>query len=216
MIRPLPTPEIYDGIAAADSSEVQGWHSDHPIFAHLINELEPEVIVECGTWKGASAIHMAKLTEEHAEISVQRCKIYCVDTWLGGIDHDLNQQDPTSVLPRENGYPRLYFQFLANVKRAGFQDRICPIPQTSINGGRLLNAHGIKADLVYIDGSHEHFDPYEDMKAYWPLVAPGGIMFGDDVNWPGVATSYYRFFLESGLPFRPEIVDKNFWIIRKP
>lgn len=215
-IRPLPTPEIYEGIEALNMpDDPQGWHSDHPIFGNLIDELEPEVIVECGTWKGASIINMAKLTEDHAEISVQRCKLYAVDTWLGGIDHDLNQQVSTSVLERQHGYPRLYFLFLANVKRAGVHERICPIPQTSINGARLLAAHQVKADLIYVDGSHEGFDPYEDMKAYWPLLADGGVMFGDDMGFPGVAVSYYRFLMESGRPFRPEVIDNNFWIIRK-
>jgi predicted O-methyltransferase YrrM len=207
-IRPLPDASIYEGIEKLNMpDDAQGWHSTHPIFEELIQETKAKTIIENGTWKGASLIHMAKLAPE--------AKLYAVDTWLGGIDHDLNQQVATSVLEREHGYPRLYFLFLANVKRAGVHERICPIPQTSINGARLLSAHGIKADLCYVDGSHEHYDPYEDMNAYWKLVRPGGIMFGDDMGFPGVAVSYYRFCLENGLFGQAQIVDKNFWVIRK-
>jgi len=208
MIRPLPTSEIYSGIEKLGlPTDIQGWHSTDPLFEQLIKETEAKTIIECGSWKGASLIHMAKLAPE--------AKLYAVDSWLGGIDHDLNQSDETSVLTREHGYPRLYFQFLTNVKRAGVHERVCPIPQTSVNGARLLQAHGIQADLVYVDASHESWDPYHDMNAYWPLVRPGGIMFGDDIAWPGVAVSYYRFLLENQKDFAPEIVGKNFWICRK-
>ncbi len=209
MIRPLPGPEIYDGIEALGlETDLQGWHSDHPIFAQLIEEVKPSVIVECGTWKGASLIHMAGLAPQ--------AKLFACDSFLGGIDHELHQDVATSVIPREHGYPRLYFQFLHNVKKAGIHERVCPIPQTSVNCARLLVAHGVKAQLVYVDGSHERFDPYDDMNAYWPLVADGGIMFGDDFGgFLGVAVSYWRFVMENNLGRHAGVVDKNFWIIRK-
>jgi predicted O-methyltransferase YrrM len=206
--RPLPTPEIYENIEALQlPDDTQGWHSTHPVFTRLINETRPKTIIECGSWKGASIINMARIAPE--------AKLYAVDTWLGGIDHELNQQVATSVLQRDHGYPRLYFQFLANIKRAGVHDRVTPIPQTSINGARLLQAHGITAELIYIDGSHEAFDPYYDMLAYWPLVAPGGILFGDDMGFSGVAVSYYRFLMDLGLITSVEIIDGNFWVVRK-
>jgi hypothetical protein len=38
--------------------DVQGWGSTHPIFHILIDAIRPATIVELGSWKGASAIHM--------------------------------------------------------------------------------------------------------------------------------------------------------------
>ncbi len=212
-LRPLPTAEIYDGIEDMNlPADAQGWHSTNPIFAELIAETKAKVIIECGSWKGASAIHMARLAPE--------AKLYCVDTWFGGLDHDLEQQEPTSFIERHHGYPCLYFLFLSNIKRAGVHERVVPVPQTSVTGARFLRAHRVKADLIYIDGSHEWDDPYHDMEEFWHLLRPGGIMFGDDMDFPGVAVSYYRFLMELGLreriPFKPCVTDKFFWIIRKP
>lgn len=204
--RPLPGPEVYNDIEARNMPEdVQGWHSKSPFFESIINEVKPKTIIEVGSWKGASAINMATLAT--------KAQLYCVDTWLGGIDHELNQQIDTSVLTRDHGYPTLYFQFLANVQRAGVFQRVCPIPQTSANGAKLLSAHGIWAELIYIDGSHELKDVYDDICAYWSLVSPGGVMFGDDWGFPGVSVSVQRFCLENNLG--AEIIEDNFWVIRK-
>lgn len=208
-IRSLPGPEIYEGIDPSEGdANPQGWHSTHAIFAKLIEESAPKIIIECGSWKGASAIHMATL----APFS----KVFCADTWLGGIDHELNQENPTSVLKRERGYPLLYQQFLFNVAKAGLQNNIVPVVQTSVNAARLLRTHGITAELIYIDGSHEAMDPFWDILAYWPLLKKGGIMFGDDWGFPDVKASVFRFLCEAKLWERFEIVDGNFWIIRKP
>lgn len=213
--RPIPGPEIYEGIEKlALPHDQQGWHSEHPVFKRLIKESLPNIIVEVGSWKGASAIHMAEITIPWDGQCEPPTKIYCIDTWLGGIDHELHQEVETSVLQRDHGYPRLYFQFLANVYRAGFKDRIIPIPQTSVNGARYLKAHNIVADLIYIDGSHEYPDALIDIDNYWHLLRPGGIMFGDDLGFEGVAKSVGEFCTHTGVTC--EVVAQNFWVLRKP
>lgn len=133
-----------------------------------------------------------------------------------GIDHELTQDNPTSVLKRERGYPMLYQQFLYNVAKAGRQETIIPIVQTSVNAARLLRAHQVQADLIYIDGSHEGMDPFFDIKEYWPILKRGGTMFGDDWGFPDVKASVFRWLCEAKLWSRFELVDDNFWIIRKP
>lgn len=203
--RSLPGPEIYDGIESLGlSDDLQGWHSQSPVFGDILGEINPKIIVEVGSWKGASAIHMAQLCPA--------AKIYCVDHWLGGIDHELSQDNPTSVLPRNRGYPTQYFQFLHNVARAGLQFRIVPVVQTSINGARLLKAHGIIPDAVYVDGSHEYPDAFYDMMIYWSFLPPGGVMFGDDLSFIGVHASLARFAIETGT--KPEELGE-FWVVEK-
>ena len=213
--RPLPDSSIYDGILDVPgiSEDRQGWHSTHEIFGKLMRETNARTIIECGSWKGASAIHMADL---RMNMVGESFVLYACDTWLGGIDHDLTQENPTSVLKRERGYPLLYQQFLYNVAKAGLQNHIVPVVQTSVNAARLLRAHGISAELIYVDGSHEGMDPFWDILAYWPLLKKGGIMFGDDWGFPDVKASVFRFLSEAKLWPRLELVDDNFWIIRKP
>lgn len=214
--RPLPDASIYDGILDLNlPDDVQGWHSTHEIFGKLIEETRASTIIECGSWKGASAIHMGSILKLETSPDME-FSLYACDTWLGGIDHDLHQEESTSVLKRERGYPMIYQQFLYNVAKAGLQQHIVPVVQTSVNAARLLRAHRILAGLIYIDGSHEGMDPFFDILAYWPLLKNGGIMFGDDWEFPDVKASVFRFLCETKMWHRLEVVDENFWIIRKP
>ena len=41
--------------------DLQGWGSKHVIFEYLLQKIKPNLIIELGTWKGASAIHMLNL-----------------------------------------------------------------------------------------------------------------------------------------------------------
>lgn len=205
---PLLDGRIYDGIEARGlTTDLRGWHSTDPIFASVINETKPQTIVEVGSWKGASAIHMASLTKAWP------CRIVCVDTWLGGfelLDDPFNPQ--TARVPREHGYPMIYFQFLHNVAACGFADRITPLPMTSRDGARFLRLAANKANLVYIDGSHIEEDVIDDLSDYWPLVAEGGILFGDDYPCAGVARAVEAFCDFHNIGFE---VAGRFFVMRK-
>jgi cephalosporin hydroxylase len=177
---------IYDGIAPSGIDTVQGWNSTAPTFARVIEEVRPQTIIEVGSWLGASAIHMAK---ECRRIGLMP-KIYCVDTWLGATEFWTDAADTEERnLRQRNGYPQVYFDFLSNVVQARMQDIITPIPTTSTIGAKVLRHHGIIADLIYIDGSHDFEDVVQDIRSYAPLVRQGGILFGDDLNWPGVSAA---------------------------
>lgn len=186
--------------------DLQGWNSDNPIFRELIEAHNPKIIVEAGVWKGASALHMASLALE--------AEIYCVDTWMGGIDHMLSDK-PSDKVPRDPfGASRLYHQFLLNAFVSGNAERIHPIMQTSVNGAKILAHYGVCADMIYIDASHEYEDVYADLRAYAPLVAPGGIIFGDDFrSFPGVFAAVIRYAHEMNLGIK-ESADHNFWMLR--
>lgn len=190
--------------------DLQGWHSTDPFFAKIIGDVKPAVIVEVGSWKGASAIHMASIDTVPASLP----QIICCDSWLGGIDHNLNEDTPPNGLNRKHGYPQIYFTFLRNVTDSGYAKRIFPVVQTSTNAARLLASQGVIAGLCYVDGSHEINDVYADLQAYWPLLRSGGVMFGDDLAFPGVCLDVNRFCIERGLKMTVE--SNNFWVIRKP
>lgn len=208
--------------------DLQGWNSTHPVFAKLIAETDPHVIIEVGTWKGASALHMAQLTASRRErdqasgVDVPApAHIYCVDTWLGGVDHVLSQKPQDDRFLDRHGSPRLYEQFLRNVvempaeaaQLASYAGRIHPVRQTSLNGARILAHFKVQADLIYIDGSHEYDDVYADLCAYMPLLSEKGVMFGDDFRtFPGVFAAVVRYAHEHGCRLNEEA--GNFWILR--
>ncbi len=187
-----------------------GWGSQSPAFRKLIGERADRLglIVEVGTWKGGSAIEMADALEGAGS----EAKILCIDTWLGALEFwtDLDDPERHGGLALKNGYPSVYYQFLANVCHRGHQGRVVPFPQTSATAALWLRANGVRADLIYIDGSHEEEGVYADLCDYWDLVAPGGVLFGDDWGWDGVRMAVQRFARENLLDIRHES-DK--WVL---
>jgi hypothetical protein len=190
----------YDGFDPAMAApDLQGWGSTHPIFAEVIKTLRPALICEVGTWKGASAIHMATIC---AALGIE-AKIICIDTWLGGVE-SYTWKDKQPELHRDlkmiNGWPQIYYTFMANVVQAGFTKTIIPLPQTSAIGARILKEMNIFPDVIYIDASHDYPDVKQDLAAYYELVRPGGVVFGDDfIDWPGVTQAVAEFAMEKKL-----------------
>lgn len=178
--------------------QLDGWNSYAPIFKALIERVKPRVIIEVGSWVGASAIHMAKLAPD--------ARIWCVDTFEGSREHQ------SSELPRfADGKSALFMQFSANVLAAQLQDRVIPVVSRSVDAVSLLAENGIVADLIYIDGSHEYPDVVADLAAYWPLLRPGGIMFGDDwIEWHATVGRAVSEF-----PHAKAVVDGNHWYMEK-
>lgn len=201
----------YDGFDAASRAlDVQEWaNSNSPVFDLLIKKFRPSLIIEIGTWKGASAIHMAELLKAHG-ISAT---IVCIDTWLG-TDSLWKQPDKRKSLALKNGYPTVYYTFLANVMKTGHSDVIVPVPLPSAIACRWLKTMNVEAGLVYIDADHEAPSVYADMSNCWDMVSPHGAMFGDDFlpGWPGVQQAVSAFSRKVGI--QPEIHGEK-WVINK-
>lgn len=199
-VRPLlHKNDPYSGFDPSEwPDDASGWGSDSPAFGELVEEIRPRRIIEVGTWKGGSALTLAG--------QLQRlgldAEILCVDTWLGALEMwtDLDDESRHGSLRLRHGYPTLYFTFLANVVRAGHSDRITPFPVPSVTAAQWCALQGVRADLIYIDGSHEEDDVYQDLTAWWDLVREGGVLFGDDWQWDGVRLAVERFAKENGLP----------------
>lgn len=180
--------------------KISGWGSDNPVFKQLIDEVRPSLIAEVGTWLGASAIHMASLCD---------AEIVCVDTWLGSLEmwNNLNDPERHGQLALRNGYPQIYRQFLSNVVHSGKQEQITPCPMPSLIAARLFREKKVFFDLCYIDASHDEDDVLADISAWMHVVRPGGVMFGDDLDWESVERAVRR------CPFKAEISGR-YWIIR--
>jgi len=164
--------------------DLQGWGSDDPVVVDAIRLVRPQRVCEVGSWKGRSAIQMARVIK-----SLQlNTEIVCVDTWLGSPEHWLQKSSQFYYSLRiRNGMPTLYFTFLANVVRAGLEDVITPFPMTSENAAEIFNKMGIKFDIVYVDAAHEYSPAKRDLSAYYELLAEDGIVVVDDYAiWDGV------------------------------
>lgn len=141
--------------------------------------------------EGPSAVSMA----EAAARGNLKTKILCVDTWLGALEFRMDHEDSErfKALECRHGYPQVYYRFLANVCHRGYQSSIIPFPLDSASAALWLMSHGVKAGLIYIDGSHEEEAVYQDLLDYTALLAPGGRVFGDDWDWAGVRSAVTAF-----------------------
>lgn len=179
-------------------ADMQGWGSKHRLMSKMVQELRPSLIVEVGSWKGGSAIFMA---DEARRIGLSTT-ILCIDTWLGSPGIYLRRDHTYESLNLRNGYPQLYFQFLANVLHTGHQDTIVPLPQTSDNAIDILRNLGLAPEFIYIDAAHEYEPVKKDIANYFPILAEGGVMVGDDFNrrrWPGVVQAVEEYATENAL-----------------
>ncbi len=189
--------DIYRGFDyAAHPNNPSGWGGESPAFSEIIRRCRPKFIVEVGSWLGSSAITMANALGDSGGGT-----ILCIDTWLGALEFWEDQADPErfQALACRHGFPQVYFGFLANVCHAGHQERIVPFPIHSSGGALWLLRQGLKADLIYIDASHEEEDVYQDLLDFAPLVRKEGILFGDDWAWSGVRAAVERFAAGEGL-----------------
>ena len=164
--------------------DLQGWDPDNPLFGKVIADVKPKLIVEVGTWKGASAIHMAKICRK-LELNTE---IVCIDTWLGNWQHWARTSGIGSRidLRLKNGFPCLYQQFLTNVLIEKMEAVITPLPLTSMAAVKLFVHYGLKPDVIYIDGDHEYEAAISDLRGWLPLLTETGVLIGDDYTFPGV------------------------------
>jgi hypothetical protein len=177
--------------------DLQGWGSQKKVFSRVITAIKPKLIIEVGTWKGASAAHMLQLCKEQ-QVDAQ---IICIDTWLGSNDVMWTNPNYRSSLNLVGGYPTIFKQFIFNMTNLGLMNSVFPLPMTSSAAYFLLRRFNVQADLIYIDAGHEHDEVLLDLNYYFELLRPGGIMFGDDYShsWPGVISAVNQFASERRL-----------------
>ena len=181
--------------------DLQGWGSDHPVLLQAIDTFEPRKILEIGSWKGRSAINMAR----HARDKGLDCEVVCVDTWLGSSEHWLREKPEWyEWLQIKFGRPQLYNTFLANVVRAGLQNSITPFPCTSETASVVLIKLGFYFDICYVDAAHEYDAVKRDLAAVWPLCREPGVLIGDDYDWDSVKRAVDEFAREMGVAVRKD------------
>jgi hypothetical protein len=179
--------------------DLQGWGSQHEYLSDAIEQLRPSVIVEVGVWKGGSTVFMADVAKRLGLPTV----VIAVDTWLGSSEHWLHS-NLFSEMSFLNGYPALYHKFLSNAIRAGVANYVMPIPIASLGAAEILASLGVTASIIHVDGAHDYDSVTADLRAWWPLVAAGGVLIGDDYTpaggWASVRQAFDDFFHGLGLP----------------
>ena len=179
-------------------ADPQGWNSGHVYLTRAIAEVRPRLILEVGVWKGGSVMTMAR---ELKSLQIDGVVI-AVDTWRGSWEHWLAPQgawglDLVDDLGLDRGHARLYEKFIANVRAAGLQDYVVPLPLDSNNAAHVLERLALRIGVLHIDGGHDYDAVTKDLRLWWPMVETGGIMICDDYftdgNWPEVRKAVDEF-----------------------
>jgi len=207
VLETLGLPDAFEGFQQVPNTKLVGWNGDTAVFGKLVREVKPKTIIEVGSWMGQSSCNFGR----NVKANNLDTAVICVDTWLGSVEH---WQDPAikPMLELENGRPTFYKRFLTNAINEGVSDVIVPLSLPSLIAGNYLKANKITADLIYIDGSHDQKDVYNDLELYWQLLAPGGLCFGDDAPWISVITAVKAFSAEVGVPTAVQGIN---WFLRK-
>ncbi len=167
-------PEPYKNIDILPIKLWESWFDNKTALLRVIQKCKPKIVVELGSWLGASTTFIAKNIDD-------KSKVYAVDIWI-----ETEECAKSTGLPRNELdilFNKLYEQFLSNIIHLKLTDKIIPIRMTTLEAAKNLNIH---PDLIYVDASHETDDVYNDIKAWYEKLAPNGIICWDDWGWPTV------------------------------
>ncbi len=126
-------------------------------------------IVEIGSWKGRGTRAMA----DNIMVGASVC---AVDTWNGTAE-DWHMEELAGKHP-----DWLYNEFIANV--SGSTGVVRPYRTSSLHAADEFRQLGLTFDMIFIDAAHDYQNVKDDVLAWRPLLAPGGLLCGHDFE-PG-------------------------------
>jgi hypothetical protein len=181
---------------------------DNSVFGELVALLRPSLLIEFGSWEGASALAWCVAADE-AEMADSPPLILCVDTWLGSVEHWMNDY-PDSEWSRERlnvvaGNPQVFDTFKNSVSVCGYEERVLPFRTTTLVAAAALDRLEVRAQLIYVDAGHDTDSVLRDLRVADQLVTDEGVIVGDDWGWRTVRLAVYRFLI----PERRCLYTKN-------
>lgn len=154
----------------------------------LARQERPRVVVEIGSYVGASAVFLASGLVDGATVT---SRIFCIDTW---------KNDSMT-----EGKLDTWTQFQTNT--AHFGDIINPLRGWSTE---VVEKIAEPVDLLFIDGDHSYEGVKSDVNAWFPKLGPASIVVFHDIGW---ARGVQRVVKEDVLPTAKRIkrLPNLFW-----
>jgi predicted O-methyltransferase YrrM len=134
--------------------------------------------LEIGSFEGRSSVWIIENMMQDADW------LDCIDTWQGGEEH--GEEDMGTVEDR--------FDHNIAVATGKYPERAFTKHKghSAIELARQVYEGNIRADFIYIDGSHKAPDVLTDACMAWPLLKPKGIMVFDDYMWGDPRDALHR------------------------
>lgn len=124
-------------------------------------------VVEVGCWRGRTTRAL-----------VDNCPgtVFAVDTWEGSPE----LKEELEFMRQYTGDPEwLFHEFTKNVSGA------LVLRMPSVEAAKVFPDRSVQ--MVILDAAHDYYSVCDDIRAWWPKVAIGGILCGHDFNYPDVA-----------------------------
>lgn len=156
----------------------QGWFHHGEAILELLEHHRPAVCVELGSWRGASAIAIART------IRLWGGHLTCVDTWTGEVEQSWGK------VP---GYPGMLAECAHNIIKAGMAANVSFMPTRTDDAASHWSGW---IDFLYVDADHSYQSVITDLEMWWPLLRKGGLICGDDYGsplYPDVADAWDEF-----------------------
>lgn len=177
---------------------------DRNHFPFIAAELGLTSGVEIGTWKGEYALHL--LTHWSGKLTV-------VDPW--------EQQPATDYLDGCNceAMEAVMTEALTVLEPHRTSGRCEVLRMYSTEAAKQFEPGSL--GFAYLDGNHSEAVVAEELRLYWPLIQPGGILGGhdayhreDEFQRGGVIDAVLDFAEELGV--RPHITNcTSFWFLKE-
>lgn len=181
-------------VVATEPYPVASWSiSDETLDAMRRAQGDFRLFIEIGTFIGQGVMAAQRFFAERAI----ECPIVTVDTYAGTllIDIDQNQTPQGFIRYFERSVLATFFA------SKGLGQSAHPVQATARDFFRKFYYLGHQASHIYLDASHEYLDTYEEMRLAWECLPEGGVLAGDDYNWPTVKAAVDRFCFERRVPY---------------
>lgn len=153
----------------------------------IIKTINPEFILEMGSWTGAGSTKFILETAPNAHL-------VCIDHWSETLEgHGIqNAWGVEKVNEDFEHIKNLWKSFLLNTWE--HRHHLTPIRKKTIEGLEVLRNLDIPFDLIYIDAHHDYESVLTDIKVSGEIW-PNAIICGDDYRWPdgGVARAVHEY-----------------------
>lgn len=175
----------------AFQSPVRRWE----VLAGLAQSISAKTFVEVGCKEGrTTGFMLANLPE---------LQVVAVDPWapVANSDEDYKDWD----------FADIEAKFWQNVGEN--KDRCAMWRMLSKQAASDIGCLTRPIDMVFIDAAHDYDNCVADIKAWWPLVRPGGMLCGHDYqhNFPGVMRAVAKAFPLIRVAVCPDSV----WVVQK-
>jgi predicted O-methyltransferase YrrM len=164
--------------------QLAGWCSLQKALwlAELVSNSNATKICEIGVYGGRSLLPMAIAARRHPDAVA-----YAVEPWSNSVAVACATDEVNDQWWSRVDLKAIKDRFLSAVMACGLTG-IVKIVELSSNEARMafLANPDNRFDVLHIDGSHAEAQALADVVDWLPLVAPGGIIVLDDIDWDTV------------------------------